>query len=318
MKEKFEDRKLIGNIKVTCKYEDGSVRVWEARKEDVVEHIVDIVEEYERDGYVLTLRQLHYQLVKSNWIVNHDSAYKKLGGILDDCKYAGIIDWSNIEDRGRKPYIPYYVRNVEHALNDTVKQYRIDRQRGQKTSVELWTEKDALSAILRRSTEKYHIQLVVNKGYTSSSAIYSAYQRIVNNAKINQYTAILYFGDHDPSGLDMIRDIRERLSFMLKNGNYEVEDPETVFEVLPIGLTMQQIKEYKLPPNPTKLTDSRAGKYIKKYGKTCWEVDALNPKTLTAIVETNIRNIIDLGLYEELLEEEREGVSELRGFIDNK
>jgi hypothetical protein len=318
-KEKFQNRTLEGKVNVTCKFEDGTVRIWDTRKEEVVQHIVDIVEEYEADGYKLTLRQLHYQLVKSNWIVNHDSAYKKLGSILDDCKYAGIIDWSNIEDRGRKPYLPYYVEDVEDALQDTIDQYRIDRQQGQEVCVELWTEKDALSAILKRSTEKYHIQLVVNKGYTSSSAIHEAYLRCVKATIVDKKDfVILYFGDHDPSGLDMVRDIEDRMRFMLANGKYKVSDPIDSFRIIPIGLTMGQIKEYNLPPNPTKLTDSRANSYIKKHGKTCWEVDALNPKTLTAIVEHNISNIIDMTQYNKMLKEELSGIKELKEFIKNR
>jgi len=324
-KERFEKRTLSGKVTVTCKFEDGTIRIWDTRKEEVIQHIVDIVDEYSADGYVLTLRQLHYQLVKSNWIVNHDSAYKKLGNILDDCKYAGVIDWDNIEDRGRQPYLPYYVRDVEHALNDTIEQYRINRQKGQQTYIELWTEKDALSAILKRSTEKYHIQLVVNKGYTSSSAIYNAYQRCVRQIKSGQRVVILYFGDHDPSGLDMIRDIRQRLELMLRQGEHYEDlfydtgnEIDERFEVLPIGLTMEQIKKYNLPANPTKLTDSRANKYIRRFGKTCWEVDALNPKTLTSIVETNIQKIIDLKQYSKMMKEEESGVKELRNFINNK
>lgn len=321
-REKFENRALTGNVKVTCKFDDGTVRIWETRKEEVIEHITDIVNEYASEGYILTLRQLHYQLVKSNWIVNHDSAYKKLGNILDDCKYAGIIDWNNIEDRGRVPYIPYYVIDVEDALNDTIKQYRIDRQEGQKTCIELWTEKDALSGILKRTTQKYHIQLVVNKGYTSSSALYGAYQRYVKRIQNDQMITILYFGDHDPSGLDMVRDIRERLTFMFTNGRYASSydfNEDTIdshFNIIPIGLTMQQIKQFDLPPNPTKLTDSRANKYIKKFGKTCWEVDALNPQTLTSIVEKNIREQIDMSLFEEMLEKEQSEIKVLQGFVD--
>jgi hypothetical protein len=265
------------------------------------------IEEYEAEGYILTLRQLHYQFVKSNWIVNHDTAYKKLGCILDDCKYAGIIDWDNIEDRGRQPYIPYYVRDVEHALQDTIAQYRINRQQGQNVYIELWTEKDALSGILKRSTEKYHIQLVVNKGYTSSSAIYNAYQRFIwPIEKQKKKVIILYFGDHDPSGLDMIRDIRERLEFMLENGNNNVlcgeKNISDCFEVRPIGLTMEQIKRYNLPPNPTKMTDTRSNKYIQEHGKTCWEVDALKPQVLTELVETEIKWIINMNMFEKMLQ----------------
>lgn len=320
--EKFQDRKLTGSICVACKYENKPTRYWEDSKENVIQHIIDIVDEYEAEGYVLTLRQLHYQLVSSNWIVNHDSAYKKLGNIVDDCKYAGVIDWDNIEDRGRKPYIPYYVRDVDHALNDTIEQYRVDRQIGQDACIELWTEKDALSGILRRSTEKYHIQLVVNKGYTSSSAIYAAYKRCVRAIEKQRRFIILYFGDHDPSGLDMVRDIRERLTFMLLNGDYassfEGVDIDYWFQVVPIGLSMQQIRKYNLPPNPTKLTDSRAKKYIQQHGETCWEVDALKPQVLTSIVETNIVNLIDVPQYEEMLKIENKGIDELKKIVKNR
>lgn len=362
--EKFENRKLTGNIKVACKYDDGTVRYWDTKKEIVIAHIVAIVKEYQREGYVLTLRQLHYQLVTQNWIVNHDTAYKRLGGILDDCRYSGIIDWNAIEDRGRVPYIPYYVNDALEAVEDTINQFRIDRQENQKNVVELWTEKDALSGILKRTTQKYHIRLVVNKGYTSSSAIYNAYTRIVERIKDGHRVTVLYFGDHDPSGLDMVRDIRERLIFMLTHGDQLNEDEgirervqqwwddscsslhdliiggyapiavgnligeygsyseeelnkmydagrlnmwiseNELFKVIPIGLTMEQIERYNLPPNPTKLTDSRASKYIAEYGRTCWEVDALKPQTLTKIVEENIQEQIDISTYEEALERE--------------
>lgn len=364
-REKFEDRKLTGDINVACKYEDGTVRYWKTTKEQVIKHIVHIVNEYAKENYTLTLRQLHYQLVTQNWIVNHDSAYKKLGDILDDCRYSGIIDWDAIEDRGRVPYLRYWVEGISDALQDTVDQYRIDRQRGQENVVELWTEKDALSGILKRTTDKYHIRLVVNKGYTSSSAIYNAYERIVKAIKEKRRSTILYFGDHDPSGLDMVRDITERLTFFLCRGrhirnndpywqwveddnvtvqavseetdNYKFKkllssdvsndklqedfdaarvkmylDAKKLFTVIPIGLTMEQINKYKLPPNPTKLTDSRADKYIRKFGKICWEVDALKPQVLTQIVEKNVRQQIDVDLYDVNVEAEENDILNMR------
>jgi hypothetical protein len=320
-KERFERRTLTGNINVACKFEDGTVRYWQTTKEEVVQHIIQIVNEYAKDGYVLTLRQLHYQMVTQNWIVNHISAYKKLGNILDDCRYGGVIDWDAIEDRGRVPYIPYAVRNVRHSLEDTIEQYRLDRQDGQKNHIELYTEKDALSGILSRVTSEYHIKLVVNKGYTSSSAIYSAYQRYAKLIERGKIVTVLYFGDHDPSGLDMVRDIKKRLYFMLRNGDYKdflyhhdiyLDD---VLKIVPIGLTMEQIKKYKLPSNPTKLTDSRAKNYIQKFGRTCWEVDALKPQVLTQIVETNIASRIDLKLFNKMVAQENLDIKELKGIL---
>jgi hypothetical protein len=380
-KEKFIDRTFEGTINVACKYEDGTVRYWNEDKRETIDRIIKIVELFSRKGYTLTLRQLHYQLVTRNWIVNHNSAYQKLSGLLDDCRYGGLIDWNAIEDRGRVPYLPYWVNDVEHALQDSLDQYRVDRQKDQPNHVELWTEKDALSGILRRSTEKYHIQLVVNKGYTSSSAIYRAYQRILNRIWEGQKVTILYFGDHDPSGLDMVRDIRERLLFFLSRGDglrkrrtanrdsildvaiewgkenlpslaklvefYDMPlrvynklgkegseltpterkefssavlrayiDHEKLLDIKAIGLTMEQINTYDLPPNPTKMTDSRAEGYIQKFGKICWEVDALDPEQLTDIVETNIEEILDMDLFDENLQREEDDKGRLQEIID--
>lgn len=315
--EKFEDRKLTGKINVACKYDDGTVRYWQDDKETICDHIKQIVAEYRADGLTLTLRQLHYQLVTKNWIINHDTAYKKLGTILDDLRYSGEIDWNAIEDRGRVPYLPYWVLDVDDAIQDTVKNYRLNLQEGQENHVEVWTEKDALSGILRRVTHPYHVRLVVNKGYTSSTAIYSAYQRFVEAMRNDQNIVVLYFGDHDPSGLDMVRDIRERLEFMFSNGDnysdlFEFSDISSRFRIVHIGLTKTQIRRYNPPPNPTKLTDTRAAKYIQDHGRTCWEVDALNPRTLISIVEEQIQRNIDMDLYKEQLQQQEKDIQSIK------
>lgn len=312
--EKFEKRRTAGTMNVTCKYDDGTVRIWNDTKALVIERIIEIVNYYSGLGYRLTLRQLHYQFVSRNWIINHDTAYKKLGKVLDDCRYGGFIDWDAIEDRGRVPYLPYYVNDIPDALQDVVDTYRLDRQDEQDNHVEVWTEKDALSGIMKRVTSKYGVRLVVNKGYTSSSAIYGAYERFSRIQNAGNKVTILYFGDHDPSGLDMIRDIRERLEFMFTHGEKLYKDMN--FEVIPIGLTMKQVKKYKCPPNPTKLTDSRSPEYIKQFGKLCWEVDALNPEILTEVVETNIIEQIDMKLYDKVLKQERKDIAKLKQLID--
>lgn len=376
-KEKFEDRRLTGAVNVACKFDDGSVRMWSDRKENIVENIIRIVLKYRAEGYTLTLRQLHYQFVGHDSLyVNHDSAYKKLGNILDDCRYAGLIDWDAIEDRGRVPYMEYSVDDIEDALDDTIAGYKLNRQDGQDTIVELWTEKDALSGILKRPAEQYHVRLCVNKGYSSSSAFYRTYKRVSKIIKEGKKFIILYFGDHDPSGLDMVRDIRERITLFLTQGKltngeffekvtawweknnfnvYDLEEGEYItskermlimkdetdsdkaneifergqmkmyfalndsFQVIPIGLTKAQIKQYRLPPNPTKMTDSRADEYVKDHGKTCWEVDALEPQVLTEIVEKNIEAHIDVDLYNQTIareEKEKVKIAKLKNFID--
>lgn len=265
---------------------------------EMLNRINDILEEYVNDGYTLTLRQLYYQLVSRDVIPNNDKEYAKLSNILKNGRMAGIVDWSSIEDRVRVPKLPYWVKDVKDAIKDTIEQYRIDRMKGQERKIEIWVEKDALSNVLYRVSNKYHIRLMVNRGYSSVSAMYDAYQRL------NTGDVILYFGDHDPSGMDMIRDVRERLQ------EFGID-----VEVQPIALTMEQIREFNPPPNPAKITDPRAKWYIEKFGKTSWELDALTPKELIRLAENAVESIIDIDIYNEMIEEERRGIAELESFF---
>lgn len=276
---------------------DDKLRLSKANK-IMLETINDILEEYKNDGYVLTLRQLYYQLVSKDIIPNNDKEYAKLSNILKKGRMAGIVDWSAIEDRVRVPKLPYWVKGVKEAIKDTIEQYRINRMDGQDRKIEIWVEKDALSNVLYRVSSKYHIRLMVNRGYSSVSAMYDAYNRL------NSGDVILYFGDHDPSGMDMIRDIKERLA------EFGID-----VDVRPIALTMEQIRKFKPPPNPAKITDPRAKWYIEKYGKTSWELDALPPRELIRLAENAVEEIIDIDTYNKMLEEEKKGIAELEAFF---
>lgn len=276
------------------------------KNQEQLKIINEIIEEYADQGYVLTLRQLYYQLVSRDLIPNSKKEYAKLSGLLVKGRMAGIVDWNAIEDRTRNPFIPYSVEGVEDAIEDTINQYRLDRQRDQDVYIELWVEKDALSGVLKRITSKYHIKLMVNKGYSSCSAMHDAFKRFKIQEDDGKETHILYLGDHDPSGLDMIRDVKERLEEFGVNPT-----------VKQIGLTMKQIKKYSPPPNPAKITDPRAKWYLAEYGNVSWEVDALNPKILHELVKKNVEELIDLNLFEDLIEQEEQDKIKLRKFAEN-
>lgn len=199
MKEKFREKLRLSKV-----------------NEKQLETINSIIEEYAEQGYKLTLRQLYYQLVARGIVPNLQKEYAKLSTLLVKGRMAGVVDWEAIEDRIRVPFLPYWVIDIEDAIRDTVNQYRLDRQDGQEVYIELWVEKDALSGVLRKITSKYHINLMVNRGYSSCTAMHDAYKRLEEQEGEGKETYILYLGDHDPSGLDMIRDIRERLEELKK------------------------------------------------------------------------------------------------------
>lgn len=265
----------------------------------------NIINDYADKGYKLTLRQLYYQLVSRVIIENEKKEYAKLSILLVKGRMAGFVDWEAIEDRIRIPSRPYWVYDVEDAMNDTIKQYRLDRMRNQNIYIELWVEKDALSGVLKRITEYYGIYIMVNRGYSSCTAMHDAYERIKRQEDAGKEIIILYLGDFDPSGLDMVRDIKERL-----------EEFGVSPEVRQIALTMEQIKKYNPPPNYAKVTDPRAKSYIEKYGDTSWEVDALTPEILHVIVRENIEGLIDMNLFNELLAQEEEDKDELRNMVE--
>jgi len=261
-----------------------------------------IIQSYVDQGYRLTLRQLYYQLVSRNIIPNTKAEYAKLSDILVQGRMGGIVDWDAIEDRIRIPFIPYFVSGIPDAINDTIEQYRLDRLEDQEVYLECWVEKDALSGVLKRITSHYHIRLLVNRGYSSCTAMHDAALRIIN--KQNEKDChILYLGDHDPSGVDMVRDIKHRLQEFGARAN-----------VKRIAITQGQIKKYNPPPNPAKIKDPRAKAYIETFGNISWEVDALNPEVLHEIVRKEIIDLIDLVLFNSKLAKEKADKLELESF----
>lgn len=266
-----------------------------------LEQINSIIEEYRAQGYILTLRQLYYQLVSRGIIENKVAEYRNLSAILGKGRMAGIVDWDAIEDRTRVPMIQYSADNPKDAIYDIINQYKVDRMRDQDVYLEIFVEKDALSGVLSRIANKYHIKLMVNKGYSSISAMHDSALRWIDASKRGKTSYLLYVGDHDASGIDMIRDIKDRFSEFGAD-----------VKIKHIALLDEQIEKYNPPPNPTKLSDPRAATYIKKYGKTCWEVDALKPELLNSLVENQIVSLIDINKFNENLEQEKRDIEQLK------
>lgn len=74
-----------------------------------------------------------------------------------------------------------------------------------------------------------------------------------------------------------------------------------------LALTMDQVEKYSPPPNPTKMTDIRADKYVELYGEESWELDALNPTVLSDLLRNNVQLLIDKKRWQGSIDEEEEG-----------
>ncbi len=298
-----------------------NIRLSKSNKERL-NQINTIIVEYQQQGYKLTLRQLYYQLVSRDFIPNESKEYAKLSKILTEGRMAGIVDWDAIEDRVRVPKKLSSFDSPKEILQAAHNQYRRNKMESQDVYIEVWVEKDALSGVLTRITNKYGISILVNRGYSSVSAMYDSFERFKEAIQKEQSVHILYLGDHDPSGIDMIRDIKTRIGeFLINDEDLKYDwDMEYVLEtrmsVTPVALTWEQIKQYNPPPNPAKISDPRAKDYIKKHGEYSWEVDALKPETLNQLLEDEILSLINMERYESILEQESTEKSKLKSFIN--
>lgn len=292
-----------------------------AGKLDIIDTAVSICVEYFRQGYNLTLRQLYYQYVARDifpddrrwtwtgfrWIrdlqgtKNADPNYKWLGGIISDARLIGLLDWDYIVDRTRRPFQAQFWDDEVDAVRWLIDRYREDVWADQAYRVEVWVEKEALAGVIDRTADDERCLSFSCRGYVSQSAMWEAAQRHNDiEQEFGQEVIVLHLGDHDPSGIDMTRDIRNRLRQFGSGA-----------DVIRIALNMDQIEELNPPPNPAKQTDARAQTYIAEYGYDSWELDALEPTYLDELITDHVGRYRDEAKFEILQDAEDEGKERL-------
>lgn len=271
---------------------------------------------YAAQGYDLTLRQLYYVFVSRGWIPNSQASYKRLGSIINQARLAGLLDWNYIVDRTRNLAGVSHWRDPNSIIDASASSFRLDKWADQPRRVEIWVEKEALAGVIGRVATETDVDYFSCRGYVSQSEQWAAGQRLGRYLRAGQPVTVLHLGDHDPSGIDMSRDITDRLTTFVAEDHarrdqrgrmpwHTAEDGLPWLEVRRIALNMDQIEEYQPPPNPAKLSDSRAASYVSTYGDDSWELDALPPEVLDALIREHIDGIRDNDLYDELEAEER-------------
>jgi len=283
-------------------------RKFSPANEVMIQFINHILEEYRRQGYRLSLRQLYYQLVARDRIPNSLRSYKNIGNLVSNARQAGLIDWEMIEDRNRETAIPAHWNNPAEIVKAAADQFRIDKWTLQPYHIEVMVEKDALSGVLEPVCRELDIGITANKGYSSSSTMYDIGKRIFQKEYEGKKICILYLGDHDPSGIDMTRDVRERLEMYSKMDGVEVDR---------LALNWSQIEIWQPPENPAKETDSRYRNYAVQYGESSWELDAVEPVQLASLVREAVLERRDERLWDEATEQENRMKVKLLDFADS-
>jgi hypothetical protein len=280
---------------------------WKPRPQDreQVDRAEAILLDFARRGYTPTLRQLYYQFVSRGWIPNTERSYKNLGNLMSKARRAGFIDWDHMVDRMRGSVGGAHWSSPADIIRSAAAGYQIDLWEDQPVHVEVWVEKDALVDVVARAANRWDVRYLACRGYMSDSEMYQSAQRLKRKTHGGQDVVILHLGDHDPSGLDMTRDIQDRLS-LFAFGNWETVD------VRRIALNMDQIELYDPPPNPAKLTDSRGSSYVEEFGDSSWELDALDPDVIVALIEEHVEELVEPDLFAARQERQAQEVSQLQ------
>lgn len=275
---------------------------------NMLQKVNAILREYEAQGYQLSLRQLYYQLVARDIIENSVRSYKNVGRLISDARQAGLIDWNMIEDRNRNTIFYSHFRDPGHVIRSAIGWFQTDKWLEQPWHIEVMVEKDALSGVLEPVCRDLDIRLTANKGYSSSSMMYFIGKRLRNKWHDGKEILVIYLGDHDPSGIDMTRDIEERLQM------YSML-PE--IKVLRLALNMDQVESWNPPENPAKTTDSRFDKYLAEFGESSWELDAVEPRTLADLVIGAVKEHRDERIWTRSIMRESEMKLVLEDFAEN-
>lgn len=223
---------------------------------------------------------------------------RKYGGKANvpEWRKGGVISWDAIEDRGRNLMGVNHYDSVPDFFNAVKGRFALDLWANQDWRPEVWIEKQALEGVIGGICNQLRVPFFSTKGYNSQSEQWRAGRRFASCVHKGQRPIVFHLGDHDPSGLDMTRDNRDRLSTF-------AGVPVTVVR---IAMNRDQIDRFDCPENPVKFTDSRAEAYVAEHGYHSWELDALSPKFIAELIEQNVSQIRDPERWDEMVEAETE------------
>lgn len=286
-----------------------------------------LLDRYRQTGINITLRTLYYRFVALDWFPddrkwrqaggkwvkdpngtkNAEPNYKWIGDLMGDARLAGLVDWTHLQDMTRHLTSWNHYDGPSDALTRLAAGYDTDLWLNQKYRPEVWIEKDALVGVVEGVCAENDVPFFSCRGYTSLTEMWKASMRLREYLRGEQMPYIIHFGDHDPSGIDMSRDILERLrrTFMAD------------CEFSRLALNMDQIEKLNPPPNPAKINDPRCTAYVKKFGDESWELDALDPPMFRDLIESELKKLRNDKIWEEDLAEKNRVKAQLTELAAN-
>lgn len=284
-------------------YRSSPIKRQRRSKADI-QAIRDTIYEVLSDSNPMTVRQVFYQLVSRGAIDKTEAQYKStVCRLLVDMRRDGTIPYDWLADSTRWMRKPTTHSSLAAMLERTQETYRRAIWDNQDVCVEVWLEKEALAGVLYPITDQWDVPLMVTRGYPSVSYLYEGALAIAAQEKPSY---IYYFGDRDPSGVDIDRFVERQIREL-------APDADLLFER--VAVTPGQIEEFNLPTRPTKKTDSRS----KSFDGESVEVDAIPPDVLREPCNECISAHIDPAAYHRMQKveaAERETMASMIGAME--
>ena len=264
----------------------------------------DLIYAWAQEHKPVTVRQLYYRLSTLDAVPKTEAGYKAVGRLCTLMRKRGEIPYEYFADSTRWQRKPRTFNNMQDALNDTATHYRRALWQEQQGVVEIWIEKEALVGVIFEVTSEWDVGLMPVKGYPSQTYLHAAGKSINAATSAGKKSHIFYFGDYDPSGVDIFRNIAEQLKIFA---------PDADLEISRVAVTEAQIRYLQLPSRPTKRSDSRA----KGFSDISVELDAIEPSVFRDMVRNCIFSIIDRRTLEETLKIEKLEQESINMFVSN-
>lgn len=262
--------------------------------------VSELTNKYDR----MTVRQCFYALEVAGVVEKTEGGYRQVQAQVLRMRREGLLDWGFITDGTRWQRKPDSSDNAGSYIERMARTYRRDLWQGQDVRLEVWLEKDALADVILDATDKWDVPLMVSRGQSSATFLYSAAktaEEAYKNTGAATYVYTMY--DYDAGGERAARTIERELP------KYAPAVP-IYFDRL--AVTEEQIEEWSLPRRPAKKSDPEAA----KFGEVAVELDAISPDKLIQLVEHAIVEHIDAHAWEveeQVEREERDGLMALAG-----
>lgn len=281
-----------------------------------LEAIKSIIEE-RKHFWPLSDRQIHYALLndpplthaskRDSTYSNDRASYKALTDLLTRARIAREIPMSVIQDATR----PVTLWDVHGDVQAFIRQettgfcqhYWRDLLQSQPNHIEIVGEKNTIEPIIRPVAARSCIPITIGRGYCSLRPRFDIAERFRKSGK--DRLILLILSDFDPDGEEIAHSLARSL-----------RDDFTIEKITPVkvALTADHVEEFDLPPNlEAKATSKQYRRFVGKYGKDCWELEALPPETLQRILQEAIDQVIDVEALNREIDQEKADAAKLVG-----